>query len=369
MLGDELKLQNLQTTVDQAVLDPSKWVAVCDRLSDFIGGVGGSIVPDAADYLIPSMVVISPSLDDLVATIFRDGWLSRNYRRRSIPIIKERGFATDHDIADEHAFRTEPFYNELLAPHGMGTFVGLHLVTTTHTFIASVERASSAEPPDDEMFRRVDLVRPILSAGARASVAVGSLRLESWKDLSTDASRATFVLDYLGRVVDRNAASEALIGTVADLSLNTLRLLDPRADQQLERLIAATVGSDTAPLPRPVFARAPALGSVMFEALRLPPSLRFFHALGVALLVARPVEDTSGDLAEMLRRQGGLTTAELKVAMALFEGMSPSEYAESAGLSIGTVRQQIKSVYRKTGTGRQNELSALIRRLLDSSNN
>jgi DNA-binding CsgD family transcriptional regulator len=369
MLSDELKLQNLQVTVDQAVLDPSKWVAVCDRLSDFIGGVGGSIVPDAAEYLIPSMVVISPSLEGLVETIFRDGWISRNYRRRSIPIIKERGFATDHDIADEATFRTEPFYNELLAPHGMSTFVGLHLVTTTHTFIASVERATSAGPPDDEMFRRVELAQPILSGGARASVAVGSLRLESWKDVTLDTSRAIFLLDHLGRVIDRNAASERLIGTVADLSHNNLRLLDPRADQQLGRLIAATVGSGSAPLPRPVFASAPGVGSVMVEAVRLPPSLRFFHSLGVAMLVARPVEDRSGDLTDLLRRQGGLTAAELKVALALFEGRSLTEYAESAGLSTGTVRQQIKSVYRKTGTGRQNELSALIRRLMDSSSN
>lgn len=366
-MSDELKLQIFQKAVDDAVLDRSKWVEVCDQLADFIGGVGAAILPAAADYQVPGLIVNSPSLDGLVATVFRDGWISRNYRRRAIPLIIERGFATDHDIADERTLRTEPFYAELMASQKLGIFVGLNVVTTTHTFIAAIERAASAPPPDDELFRRVALARPILSAGARASVAIGALRLESWKEMAAEGTRALFVLDLLGRVIDRNAASEALIGGVVDLSRQHLLLHDPRENEQLARLIAAAceLGSQMA-LPRPVFITVPGQGALMFEAVRLPEALRAFHSLAAALLVVRPVEDRRGDLSDLLRRHAGLTTAELKAALALFEGKSVSEYARTAGLTPGTVRQQLKSIFRKTGTNRQNELSALIRRLAES---
>ncbi len=369
MPSDERRLENLQATVDRAVLDRAKWVEVCDRLAEFLGGVGATIVPDAAEYQVPGLVVGSPSLDELTATIFRDGWIARNYRRRSIPLIKERGFATDYDIADEHTFAREPFYAELMAAHGLGTFVGLELLTTSHTFIAAVERKAGAPPPDDDLLRRIKLARPILSGGARASVAVGALRFESWTDLATDGSRAVFVLDHLGRVIDRNAASEPLLGGSIELAQQRLRLRDPRDDRQLARLVEVACAGGDVPLPRPVFTVALDGGGLMLEAVRLPQSLRFFHSLAAALLIVRPVEGTTTDLAALLRRQAGLTTAELKVALALFDGQSLAGYAQAAGISPGTARQQIKSVYRKTGTGRQNELSALMRRLVDSISN
>lgn len=370
MQSDELKLQALQMAADQAVLDPSKWIEVCDRLATFIGGVGAVIASEALEYQLPDLVVASPSLEGFMTAVFRDGWVNRNYRRRAIPIIKERGFATDHDIADERTLRTEPFYADLMASHKLGVYVGLNLVTTSHTYIASIHRSASAPPPDEHLFDRIQVGRPIVSAAARASAAVGALKLEGWKDLATDGTRGIFVLDPLGRVIDRNAASEALIGSTVELSHQQLRLHDLRGNQQLARLIdIACLADERVALPRPVFTAPPGQGGMMFEAVRLPASLRYFHSLAAALIIVRPVEDKRNDLGAALRQHAGLTTAEVKIALALFEGQSPADYAQRAGLSIGTVRQQIKSVYRKTGTGRQNELSALIRRLFDSISN
>ena len=273
MSSDEVRLESLQKWVDRAVLDRTKWLEVCDRLAEFIGGVGTAIVPEAAEYQVPGMVVMSGSLGGLAEVIFRDGWIARNYRRRSIPIIKERGFATDYDIADERTLRREPFYAELMASQKLGTFVGLQVLTTSQTFIAAVERPADAPPPDDHLLRRIELARPILSAGARASVAVGALRLESWKELATDGSRAIFLLDHLGRVIDRNAASEPLLGGALELSQGQLRLRELRGSRELARLIETACADSNVPLPRPVFTSMPGQGGLMVEAVRLPESL------------------------------------------------------------------------------------------------
>ena len=55
-----------------------------------------------------------------------------------------------------------------------------------------------------------------------------------------------------------------------------------------------------------------------------------------------------------------LTPAEARVAAAIAEGSDLKTLSERLCLSVETVRAQLKSVFRKTGTRRQNELAARI---------
>ncbi|MNE15394.1 hypothetical protein D3C80_1083030 [compost metagenome] len=55
--------------------------------------------------------------------------------------------------------------------------------------------------------------------------------------------------------------------------------------------------------------------------------------------------------------------AEQKLALLLAQQLTPEACAERLGLSINTVRSQLRSLFRKTGTGRQAELLSLIGRL------
>ncbi|MEE4251978.1 MAG: helix-turn-helix transcriptional regulator, partial [Alcanivoracaceae bacterium] len=56
----------------------------------------------------------------------------------------------------------------------------------------------------------------------------------------------------------------------------------------------------------------------------------------------------------------GLTNAEARTAAAVARGMSPAEMARSFNLSVHTVRSQLKSVFRKTGTSSQSQLGQLV---------
>ncbi|MGD7412973.1 helix-turn-helix transcriptional regulator, partial [Ralstonia pseudosolanacearum] len=51
-----------------------------------------------------------------------------------------------------------------------------------------------------------------------------------------------------------------------------------------------------------------------------------------------------------------LTEAESRLASALVQGDTLEQYAQRRGVSIGTVRYQLKQVLSKTGTNRQSEL-------------
>ena len=62
----------------------------------------------------------------------------------------------------------------------------------------------------------------------------------------------------------------------------------------------------------------------------------------------------------LLRNLFGLTLSEARVAVALLDGDSPETAAERLGRSAHTVRNQLKSVFAKTGTRRQAELVRLL---------
>jgi DNA-binding CsgD family transcriptional regulator len=66
---------------------------------------------------------------------------------------------------------------------------------------------------------------------------------------------------------------------------------------------------------------------------------------------------------KVLSEAFSLSPAEANVASRLAGGFSPEEIADQLQLSRETVRNQIKSIFAKTGTHRQGELIALIGRI------
>ena len=67
----------------------------------------------------------------------------------------------------------------------------------------------------------------------------------------------------------------------------------------------------------------------------------------------RPAED-------ILRTRFGLTPAESRVALLLCDGRAPKNIAETIGVSVETVRSQMKSIYSKADVRRQSELVRLL---------
>jgi len=64
--------------------------------------------------------------------------------------------------------------------------------------------------------------------------------------------------------------------------------------------------------------------------------------------------------ADRLRSRYRLTGAEAALAAALADGSRLSEYAGKRGVSMSTVRTQLKQCFRKTATSRQADLIRLI---------
>jgi DNA-binding CsgD family transcriptional regulator len=68
-------------------------------------------------------------------------------------------------------------------------------------------------------------------------------------------------------------------------------------------------------------------------------------------------------LRQILTNCYALTTAELRLAIQLFEGWTLVDAAARNSVSLETVRAQLKAVFNKTDTRRQSELILLLSRL------
>jgi DNA-binding CsgD family transcriptional regulator len=81
------------------------------------------------------------------------------------------------------------------------------------------------------------------------------------------------------------------------------------------------------------------------------------------ITITNPDREHSSGLVKMLQQAFGLTPAEAQTALVVGSGLRPQEAADQLGLTIGTVRSELKAVFAKVGISRQSELTSIVTRL------
>jgi DNA-binding CsgD family transcriptional regulator len=94
---------------------------------------------------------------------------------------------------------------------------------------------------------------------------------------------------------------------------------------------------------------------LLVSVTRLAGSATLGGDLSAAVFLCDPARRYEGDV-EVLQRYFGLTSAEARVMQTVGTGHPPREAAALLGISYGTVRTHLKSVYRKANVSTQAEL-------------
>ena len=81
-----------------------------------------------------------------------------------------------------------------------------------------------------------------------------------------------------------------------------------------------------------------------------------------ALIFVTDPERTPRSFDQHLKQLYALTPAETELAKQLMTGASPAQIADERGVSVHTVREQLKNLQAKTTTRRQSELVGLLYR-------
>jgi len=93
-----------------------------------------------------------------------------------------------------------------------------------------------------------------------------------------------------------------------------------------------------------------------------PAAQREIENAALIVMLVDP-EDCPEPSDAILQQVFGTTKAEARIANRLICGESLQEIADATGVSMGTLRSQMKALFVKTGTHRQAELVALLTRL------
>ncbi|MGR3540072.1 MAG: helix-turn-helix transcriptional regulator [Hasllibacter sp.] len=372
-------------TIYRCALERADWSNVCDLVVEVLPEMG--CVLHLHDEHDSRNVGVSQAGYDAAAVMpYIAEWARRNPYIPHIERLTPGVLAHARDLVPTDEYLRTPFWNEWMRPQGDfagGSAVVLSRDNGRYATIALnyPHRSPAREAEADAMLMRI---APHLQRA-----------FSMWRRATADHERLTVVESCLGaiptpvaivdahrRVRFASDALETILRRMDGLALcarHELRALDKGADETLGRAIAQIADR---PRMLPPLVMVPKTRGrsdeprrhYVVSAFPLPQDredlgfggFSFFDGTLVALMVHDP------DAAPRIdpRRFGdafGLTPSESMLAAAMLDGATVADYAKARSVSRYTVRNQLSSIMRKTGTARQTDLVALLTRIAITS--
>lgn len=172
--------------------------------------------------------------------------------------------------------------------------------------------------------------------------------------------RACWLLDATGQVGGMTARAEALLSS-SRIHISDGWLASDRADET--RAILRAMRSVIEPPVRtadPVALADDAGGvAIMLEFHPLPARPWALPFAPRAIVVARVGQPTERHV-QLLTRTFRLTPAEADISIRLAAGQSRQDIAAARGVSVETLKVQLRSIYDKTGCNRESQLVRIV---------
>jgi DNA-binding CsgD family transcriptional regulator len=181
-------------------------------------------------------------------------------------------------------------------------------------------------------------------------------------------SMAVFVCDRLGTVKAMTPAAEALVSKGDALRLRSGRMKGAHAAETHRLTEAIDKAADVVIRPggprcSTVLMRGNAAQPLALDVVPLPKRDFAFGFEPRVLVMMRASESNAARTLLLLQSAYHLTAAEADVALRLSNGQRPENIAATRGVSLGTVRVQIRTIFTKLDVHRQSELVARVKHL------
>jgi DNA-binding CsgD family transcriptional regulator len=346
-----------------AATDFGAWSGALETLADETGSFG-AILFSASDTPFPGLPM-SERMKESHEVYFRDGWYLRDERYRGLPTLVRDGIFDDLDIMDADAIKRHPYYQEFLTPLGLSGFVGIKVASGDDLWCISLQRTTTADPFSPQDKRKLAGLSQQLSAAAAVARALGLAAGNGALEAFEFSGTASVLLNARGEVVLTNPAAERLLGKGVRIVGKRLVANDSGAtatlDRALNRLLWNPAGAAlTAPIALPRETGSP----LLVYALKLSTWAANPFAPGRTIVVLVDPDDRHRPPAHALQASFGLTPAEARLASRLASGEGLDRIADELAIAKETARHHLKSIFAKTGVGRQAELVALFASLL-----
>ena len=276
------------------------------------------------------------------------------------PTIAE-AFRLDQDDFSPEEITRDPYYQEFLRPRGFGwhacaLLAGAPREETVNLTLRRTLQQGMFEPDD---LAALSAQLPLIRATSAITQMMGGLTGSAAADRDTRRAMFGFDRDWRAFVVRHPAGAD-----------NILRVRGGRlvaADSRQQARVTSAVERARAQSNPATAMLADAEGaawilSVVPAAAMVPSWMTPFTSWAVLAPCAPPMEvefARAQHIAELL----GLSAAEARVAALIGNARSVAATAEALATTPGTVRNQLKAIFAKTGVTRQSELVALIARV------
>lgn len=361
----------LVSRIYEATLDRARWQLVVDDLARVANGAHVALLAHdfKANYNLGAITTHDP---EFIAS-YEQYYAATNCW---VPTLARMPFGIaqqpEAHFDREQLIRTE-FYNGWLRPQGILTAAGIILHRDENRFLALAINidARQEDRVKAPMLQLLDRLAPHLRRSFDLMRQLSGQNIDPTLDESLDvAPTATFLIDRRGRLTQTNSLGEILLTQGHAIRVRADRQLvfiDARAQKSVDRALTALVGGDHPHMSATFQARseagfAPVQGTIVpfrpapaFDTL--PLSIVTDHLPAAIIVVSQPRMPSGLSL---LADRYSLTTAERRVAEAIFAGKTLQAYADDRGVSIHTARNQLKSLMAKAGVARQSQLVALI---------
>jgi len=364
----------------EAAVVPHRWQDFLVELSEAFGGAAGLLalqLPDSPRpvhyYLVNLREELHPILERHYAQGTPWGQLHDTpyFRERFVRSSEVLSRVLSDDSSDEKRKRSD-FYVEWMKPEGLAPEgpVAHHFGEEDGVPVAAValyRRVGGRRFTDDDL-RLGDLLVPHLARAFRLYRRLGGEQHERlvMAEVMNRLAIGVMLVDRGRRPVVRNRTADRLVALNDGLLLSAdgLRAANPRDDAVLQRLLGeAIAGAHDGSRNDRVMAISRPSGKRAFPVLIAPlleGKLGDAAEDAVASVLFGDPDARQAINPELLRAFYDLTPAEAEIVVLLAEGVSLEEAAKRRGVTINTVRSQLKNAFAKTDTNRQGELIRLV---------
>lgn len=360
------QLSDVIGAIYDCALDPQQWPATCRSIADLSESTAGGIcVHDLRHVQNDQLFVFGyqPQFLELLGT---------QYAQSPMAIADAVS-----NIGDVSALSTESlqfldsrFFREVLEPFGLMDIIWFPALRTGGR-MASLHASRSQRAPNYQQhdLRLFKLLSPHVCRALAISDALDIRALKSeMLEKTLDALAAgVFLTARDGHVVHMNRAAERQVEAGSSIRLVNHRLspVDPAAGVALAKAIemASRDNADMDTREHSVAIPNGIGGGYVATLLPVQSGQRRGvlapFAASVAVFMQDPVQVPLMP-GEAFARLHGLTGGELRVLLALSQGLGGMEAADMLGISETTVRTHLQRIFSKTDTSRQADLLRLL---------
>lgn len=357
-----MSVEAAQTLLDASGYEPGQIPVAMGAAARMLGFDYFCLVSSNLDN--PTFI-LPQEMGEGISRYFDEGWDKVDYRAKSERPLPLNTLFQDHRAVGAEERLGSDIYNDLFRPWRMAYYAGIRFPLGPgeewFCFVARAEEGGGIEGRDAATFKQIArsaMGAASFAANMEASRARGILE-------GLEAGRvAAVILDQNGRVSFVTPAAEEFFDPSFGVHDRILWSAVAEERRKLESLSWLARHNGDAPLARRFILRAQgAARPVQVDVSRVRGAGLDGLPGARLLVVLRHVGNEDQALAKALCATYGLTRAEADVCVQFGHGLRIPEIAARRSVAEVTIREQMKSIYRKTAVHRQVDLLRLIEKL------